>query len=149
MAPTVQTRAWGADRHVSAEHIAPQSPKANSWSDAIYEDPQTIHRLGNLILLPSAENTMLSNKGWDHKKLIYQYLCAETDQEADAIYAGFAAKGLMVSKRAEAILGEASYMRMCKAIAGSPADWSLEMIDQRSVRIAELAYDRIIGWLTP
>ncbi|WP_292151849.1 DUF262 domain-containing HNH endonuclease family protein [Brevundimonas sp.] len=149
LAPTVQTRAWGADSHVSAEHIAPQSPKSGNWEDAIYEDPQTIHRLGNLILLPSAENTMLSNKGWDHKRLIYQYLCAETPQQAEAIYGSFGGKGLTVSKRAESVLGNASYMRMCKAIAGCPSEWSLAMIDQRSTRIAELAYDRIVDWLKP
>ena len=149
LAPTVQTRAWGADSHVSAEHIAPQSPKGGLWKDEIYEDPQTIHRLGNLILLPSAENTMLGNKGWEHKQLIYQYLCAETPADAEAIYDTFGGKGLTVSKKAEALLGGASFMRMCKAIAAVPSEWSLDMIDQRSTRIAELAYDRIVGWLKP
>lgn len=149
LASTVQARAWGADAHVSAEHIAPQNPKTNSWNEAIYDDPRTVHRLGNLILLPVAENTMLGNKNWSHKQLIYQYLCAETAEAAEAIYQSFTGNGLTVSKRADAVLGDASYMRMCKSIADSTGDWSLDMIERRSARIAELAYDRIIGWLKP
>ncbi|KQV54667.1 DUF262 domain-containing HNH endonuclease family protein [Caulobacter sp. Root342] len=149
LAPTVQTRAWGADAHVSAEHIAPQNPKTGSWSEAIYDDPRTVHRLGNLILLPVAENSMLSNKPWNHKQLIYQYLCAETDSEADTLYQSFGAQGLTVGKRANAVLGEASYMRMCKSIASTSGDWSLDIVERRSVRIAELAYDRMVAWLAP
>ena len=74
---------------------------------------------------------------------------AETPADAEAIYDTFGGKGLTVSKKAEALLGGASFMRMCKAIAAVPSEWSLDMIDQRSTRIAELAYDRIVGWLKP
>jgi len=149
LSPTVQTSAWRADVHFSVEHIAPQANKANGWAENLYEDPQTIDRLGNLTLLPSAANSYVGKRPWSQKRLVYKYFCSETTAEAEAVFASFAPAGLNVSASGEAVLGKATYMPMCKALSRLQADWSLDIVDRRSVRFAELAYDRIVGWLKP
>ena len=123
--------------------------KSTGWDEALYDDPQTLNRLGNLTLLPSAANSYVSKRPWKQKSLIYRYFCSETQAEADALYATFAKNGLTVSASGDAVLGKASYMPMCKAIAAYLHDWDVEIVDQRSTRLAELAYDRIVGWLKP
>ena len=70
--------------YFTVEHVAPQSRKTG-WEDDkyddIYNDPKTIHTLGNLILLPKAENEILANRSWEHKKLMYSLLIAKTETE--------------------------------------------------------------------
>jgi hypothetical protein len=149
LATTIRSDAIVADNHFSVEHIAPQAVKSTGWDEALYDDPQTLNRLGNLTLLPSAANSYVSKRPWKQKSLIYRYFCSETQAEADALYATFAKNGLTVSASGDAVLGKASYMPMCKAIAAYLHDWDVEIVDQRSTRLAELAYDRIVGWLKP
>lgn len=149
LSSTVQTSAWGADVHYSVEHIAPQSNKAVGWNENLYEDPQTVDRLGNLTLLPSAENSYIGKKPWAQKQLIYRYLAAETPAESEAVLATFAAAGLNISGSGHSVLGKATYMRMCAAVSKVHTEWDLEMVERRSTRFAELAYDRIVRWLKP
>ncbi|OYW83503.1 MAG: hypothetical protein B7Z26_00420, partial [Asticcacaulis sp. 32-58-5] len=147
LAPTLKEEAWGANIHFSVEHIAPQAANSPGWAAEIYEDVQTVDRLGNLTLLPTAENSYLGNKPWNQKHLIYRYLSAETPIDAQAIYAQFPTAGLTLSAIAKEILAGTSYMPMCKALSGPTLSWDVSLIDKRSVRIAELAYDRISPWL--
>lgn len=144
LAPTIRANAWGSEINYSIEHIAPQSNKAAGWDEGLYEDGQTVHRLGNLILLPGDPNSYLNKRPWAEKRQIYSYLCAKTGEEAEAIKAAF---GFAVSTPAERILGKSGYLPMCSAISLFDKDWNLEILNQRSTRLAELAYDRIIGWL--
>jgi hypothetical protein len=149
LSPTVHTSAWRTDVHFSVEHISPQAKKANGWDEKLYEDPQTVDRLGNLTLLPSAANSYVSNRPWPQKRLLYKYFCSETSAEAEAVFALFVSAGLDVSASGEAVLGKQTYMPMCKALSRLQTDWSLDIVDHRSIRLAELAYDRIVGWLKP
>jgi Protein of unknown function (DUF1524) len=149
LSPTVKSSAWRADVHFSVEHIAPQANKANGWNEDLYEDPQTVGRLGNLTLLPSAANSHIGKRPWNHKRLIYKYFCSETTVEAEAVFTSFAAAGLNVSANGEAVLGKEPYMPMCKAVSLFQPEWSLDIVDRRSTRLAELAYLRIVDWLKP
>jgi hypothetical protein len=149
LAPTVQTSAWRADAHFSVEHVAPQSSKHVGWADSLYEDPQTIQRLGNLLLLPRIENSNVGDRPWVEKRLIYRHLSAETTADADAVEAEAAAAGVALATGADTVLGKASYMPMCKSVGRHAVDWSVDVIDDRSTRLAELAYDRMVGWLKP
>lgn len=147
VAPTMTTEIWRSDAVFTVEHIAPQTRSAD-WDEAIYEAGlDAVHRLGNLILLPRDPNSYVSNRSWAHKQLLYRYFACETDKAADDVYASFAAAGLTVSRSGEQVLGASAYMPMCKAVSVYPADWDLTIIERRSLRIAELAYDNLIGWL--
>lgn len=149
VAKTIQANAWGADVNFSVEHIAPQSTKPAGWDEELYEDPQTVDRLGNLTLLPTAANSYVNKRPWQQKKLIYQYFCSETAAEAESTYAFFSKAGLNVSKTGQAVLMDSTFMPMCKAIGKYPRDWNRDIVDSRSNRLAELAYERIIGWMKP
>ena len=149
LARTVHTDAWRADVHYSVEHIAPQAPKADGWDEKLYEDPQTVDRLGNLTLLPLEANSYVGTKRWLQKRLIYRYFCSETPDEAKEVYPLFKQAGLNISMSGKELFGGATYMPMCKAISRHGADWNIAIVDSRSTRLAELAYDRIVGWLRP
>jgi hypothetical protein len=142
---TMRTEAWRSDATFSVEHVAPKTRSAE-WAEDVYEQA-AFHRLGNLTLLPVAANSYVGNRSWIHKRLLYRYFSAETDADAKTVLADFDHAGLKVSLSGEVLLGSSPYMPMCRAIAAFPADWQLEFIERRSQRLAELAYDNIIGWL--
>jgi len=147
LASSMKTDVWRGDTTFTVEHVAPQTRSAD-WDEAIYEPGQeAFHRLGNLTLLPTNANTYVSNKSWDHKLLLYRYFSAATQAEADAIRDEFQPAGLAVSITGDEILAGSPYMPMCKSIAGCADAWDVDMIDRRSTRLAELAYDNLIAWL--
>ncbi|MBW8304197.1 MAG: HNH endonuclease family protein, partial [Brevundimonas sp.] len=147
IAPTMTGDAWRSDAVFTVEHIAPQSQSAG-WRDEIYEPGlDAVHRLGNLTLLPKTPNSYVSNKSWEHKRLLYRYFSAETPAKADLVYAEFGAAGLAVSKAGDLVLGASPFMPMCSAVSLVPGDWTLDLIERRSIRLAGLAWDRLAPWL--
>lgn len=147
VSPTMTGDAWRSDTLFTVEHIAPQS-QSPGWQEDIYEPGiDAVHRLGNLTLLPKTPNSYVSNKSWPHKRLLYRYFSAQTDAEADAVYSEFGAAGLTVSKAGDLVLGASPFMPMCAAVSTVGGDWTLELIEKRSVRLAGLAWDRLMPWL--
>ncbi|WP_341631186.1 DUF262 domain-containing protein [Sphingomonas agri] len=147
LAPTMNAAAWRADSMFSVEHVAPQSMSAG-WDQDIYEPGNLAYdRLGNLTLLPSRANEYVSNRSPSHKLLLYRYFSSATDQDAKNVEAEFKPAGLAVSLAGEKVLGTSPYLPMCRAIASYKGPWDVAMIEKRSRRLAELAYDSIIGWL--
>jgi hypothetical protein len=149
LSPSIREDSWSESNHFSIEHIAPQSAKSDGWDQSLYEEPQILDRLGNLTLLPSAANSYVNNRSWKHKSLLYQYFCSETQVAADALYATFSGLGLAVSATGDAVLEASTYMPMCKALGACKSDWNLDIVEKRSTRLAEMAYDRVINWLQP
>lgn len=144
--PLLDYAHWHDEDSQTVEHIAPQTQE-EGWLDAIYEDVETIHRLGNLTLLPQAENSSLGNGSWTRKRLIYKILSAETSDELDPLLHQAADQGIVISKSTTELLANSRYLPMAKAVSLVEGDWTLELVDRRSVRIAELAWARIAPWL--
>ncbi len=71
--PMLEFKYWRDDSSQTVEHIAPVT-QSEGWEGELYEDGDTIHRLGNLTLLPRSENSSLSNGSWERKRLIYKVL---------------------------------------------------------------------------
>lgn len=146
LAPTMRTEAWRSDVNISVEHVAPQS-RSNGWDGKIYEPGQeAFDRLGNLTLLPIAENSYVSNRPWAHKRLLYRYFSAATQAEADTVAAQFGSAGLSVSESGNVILANSSYMPMCRSVSALGTDWDLATVELRSANLAGLAYDNLISW---
>ena len=137
---------WRDEASQTVEHIAPGTQNGG-WEEGLYEDAETIHRLGNLTLLPHSENASLSNASWDRKRLIYKILSAETSDELDPLINHAKAQGIDIGKGTAELLAESKHLPMAKAIASVEGPWTLELVDKRSVRIAELAWSRIAPWL--
>ena len=137
---------WNNNSYFTIEHIAPHSQNAG-WELDIYNEPHTVDKLGNLILLPSKENNIIGNKSWEHKRLMYRLLAADTPAEFDRIKSEFSSAGLKLSKTADEVLSNAQYLGICKSVALFDEAWSLDIIQRRTRRLAELAWDRLAPWL--
>ena len=137
---------WHNSDYFTVEHIAPQR-LVGGWANNIYEDPDTVHRLGNLLLLPQEENSLLANRSWNHKRVMYELLSSADEDEFEAAKGKCGKLGLNLSKQADEIFENASYLGMCRSVAAKTTDWDKAFIEARSTRIAELAWDRISSWL--
>ena len=57
-------------------------------------------------------------------------------------------QGINLAQSTSELLSESRYLPLVKAVALVEGDWTKELIEKRSVRIAELAWDRIHAWLS-
>lgn len=146
VASMIRPEVWRDEEFFSVEHIAPRKSDG-SWAAGIYEEDNTPHRLGNLILVPREVNATLSNRSWAHKKRMYQLLSAKDEDEFNELKKSCADIGLELSVSAENVLSRARYLSMCESVAAWGDDWGVDIIDRRSERLAELAYDRLWAWL--
>ena len=144
--PFLKMDLWNNNAYFTVEHVAPQSLET-SWNKEIYNDPTTVHTLGNLILLPEDANAVLGNRGWSHKKLMYKLLSAETKKDFNIVQKELSKVGLNLSNRADEIIKNAGYLGLCKSIALCDKEWSLTIIENRSQCLAGLAWDRLAKWL--
>ena len=144
--PMLRLCQWNNDAYFTVEHIAPDSPR-NGWEPSIYNDPNTVHTLGNLILLPEDVNNIIGNKSWEHKRLMYRLIAADTHEEFDNICKGLTKVGLNISKKADEVLENAEYLGICKSVSSVEDAWSIGIIEKRTRRFAELAWDRMEPWL--
>jgi hypothetical protein len=146
VSPMLTLERWQEADYFTVEHIAPQSV-TTGWATDIYEDPDTVHVLGNLTLLPHSENAVIANKPWAQKRMIYSLLSAETQVEFDKIAAELGKVGLTLSKTAQEVMNNAKYLGLCKSVAVYDKDWDKAIIELRSERIASLAWERLHAWL--
>lgn len=144
--PLLDYAHWRDDNSQTVEHIAPKT-WIEGWLNELYDDDQTIDRLGNLTLLPRAENSSLGNAPWTRKRLIYKILSAQTSDELDPLLQQAKDQGIEISKSTAELLANSRHLPLAKAVAAVEANWTLDLVDQRSVRIAELAWARIAPWL--
>ena len=144
-APLSTLRHWG---EFTVEHIAPQSGGGRrEWNRDIFEDARTIHTLGNLTLLPEMENVVIGDKSWEIKRLMYACLCAERVEEFEERRQQLEREGGELTATAENVLDNARCLSICKSVALVEEEWSLEIIKERTKRLAELAWDRLAPWL--
>ena len=146
LCPILTYDQWVNATYFTVEHIAPQS-RSDGWETAIYEDSKTVDTLGNLTLLPKEINKVISNRSWEHKRLMYHLLSAESQEEFDTISEGLAAAGLRISNKADDVLENAKFLGMCKSVSEYNDAWSVGIIEKRTKRTAELAWERINSWL--
>jgi hypothetical protein len=130
-----------SESNFTLEHIAPQH--RGSWHGDLYSDPYTIHTLGNLILMPTVENSILNNRPWDQKKAIFKALCMSipADREAEI--------SLIVDNltpSAAEKIRNARYMPTLDALS-KVNDWNLETINKRTEQLLTRAYEKLIKWL--
>ena len=140
---------WRDEKYLSVEHVAPESRDSAGWPTDVYDDQRTVQRLGNFVLMPSIENSMLGNKSFDHKKLLYTAFGVETKTAADKALAKAKADGFTPSnKLLEHLADDPTYLHMCASIMKHPGPWDLAYISERSEHLAELAWDEIFPWIS-
>ncbi|HDC4775067.1 TPA: DUF262 domain-containing protein [Enterobacter kobei] len=145
--PLLDVKNWAGEQSKTIEHIAPQAKTSIGWMEDIYEEPELIDRLGNLTLLPIRENSSLNNASWAKKKLFYKILSAMTPDELEPLQEQGRTQGINLTQSTSVLLNESKYLPFVKSVATVEGDWTKELIEKRSVRIAELAWERIHAWL--
>lgn len=144
--PMLTPKNWNNKDYLTVEHVAPQSGRS-TWDQTICDETENIDLLRNLTLLPIKENSMVGNKEWRHKKALYQVLSAQDQAEFDQYTKNSASVRMSLSHKTKEILNEANYLPLCRSIGQKVGDWDLDFIKNRSERLAELAWDRMIAWL--
>ena len=144
--PMLRLAEWNNDAYFTIEHVAPQSG-SDGWQEDIYKDPKTIHTLGNLILLPREVNSILGDQGWSQKKQIYRLLAEKTPKGFSEIKKELKDLEVEISNKAKEIFDKTQYLPICESVAHFDEPWSLDIIQRRTRRIAELAWDQLESWL--
>jgi hypothetical protein len=132
-------------RELTLERIAPQK-KSTAWESKLY-DLDHKDRLGNLTLLPEWENSSVGNRSWAEKKLWYSVLSTPELGALKATLAEAEKRGLEVGKTAEELLKDARFHPQLTALASVAGEWTCELVEQRSIRLAGLAWDKLAPWL--
>lgn len=136
---------WQDSNFLTIEHVAPQKQNGN-WSATIYEDPDLVHTLGNLTLMPLEENVVLNDRPWHHKRHIYRLVSALDQAAYDLEWDQLKDKGVFLTTSSSEILEKSSHLKMCESIGSREDDWTAEFIHERSRRIAELAWVTLAKW---
>ncbi|MCY3985771.1 MAG: DUF262 domain-containing HNH endonuclease family protein [Candidatus Dadabacteria bacterium] len=137
---------WSSDQYLTIEHVAPQTEPKQGWDKSIYQDSYTRDTLGNLVLLPSAENSAAGNAGWERKKLFYLALSEEKRSERRKRAEEAKALGFQFTTKFQKILDRKNELTMLNSLRRVEG-WNKEFIENRTRNIAGLAWDRIAPWL--
>lgn len=130
------------------EHIAPQKADVDSdWSAALYSDNarELIDTLGNLTLLPHSINASISNRSWRSKNYLYKVLSSPSEQGMKLLLENAQEYG--VNTPTQQLLESKSYMAQIDALAKVTGDWTVDMVNARGNRLAELSWDKLSVWL--
>jgi hypothetical protein len=146
----LNVRKWNSKGVATIEHIAPQNGK-DAWDKNLYtEDKELYQTIGNLTLLPTEVNISASNKGWKEKSLYYKHLSEKDPSKIQELKIKAEKEGIELDSSTVEILQNAQYNDHIKSLVtyGEEMDWSSEIVEARSMRILEIAWDRMENWLS-
>lgn len=129
------------------EHIAPNSQDPSGWCSDLYEDPDLVHQIGNLTLLPQVENSVVGNRPWKHKRAFYKILSARSPKDLELKLKGAASIGLNIKINTQKLLENSQCLPHVEALSTLDGEWNTGFVKKRSEQILELAWDRIAPWL--
>lgn len=145
--PMLSYEGWYHDVCETIEHIAPQNPKSMSdWDSKIYEDPAVRHTLGNLILVPRAENNELANAAWSKKRLYFEAFSCNDPEKVDGIIERAKVNHAPFSNRAIALLKSGAFNPMAAPLRDLEV-FDYQALTARSENIAALAWEELSDWI--
>ncbi len=143
--PLLNYEKWMDNGSVTVEHVAPQNPgSGSSWSPSIYGDADMKDCLGNLLLLPTRANSLISNRPWNEKRLMYRILAARDREQIEAAGQDLKDAGLDIAMD---VLVDNEYLPIVAGVAAYDGNWDAEIVSQRSSLLCGLAWDRLSPWL--
>jgi len=137
---------WTSERYQTVEHVAPNSDKPEGWDKEIYANSRLRNTLGNLILLPVEENSSIGKSTWSKKKIFFSALTEPNIEDRKEALDTAKREGMRFNKKTENMILNGERFSMLDGIR-DVKEWSAEFIEQRSRRLAELAWDKIRPWL--
>ena len=136
---------WTSEIYKTIEHVAPQHGKRDDWS-GIYEIDNMKNCLGNLVLLPGLQNSLIGNDSWDRKKLFFDMLTKEQRSERKSKLNEAENAGIKFPKTIMAELIDASRSSMLDGVSKNEA-WDADHVQNRSKRLSGLCWDLFTDWL--
>ena len=142
------------DEDLEIEHVAPQKKPEQSSQEKeqgnreedLYGKPNLIDCLGNLTLLPKAENASFRNRRWEEKKEMYYILSAPSREDQEVRLAEVRSRQIELPDTTENLILEGKYFHHLSAICNAQK-WDVEFVQKRSKRLAELVWTNIAPWL--
>lgn len=138
-------RHWAVrDHYKTVEHVAPQEPAGN-WVLDLYQD-DIVHTVGNLVLLPEAQNNAISNAPWAKKKQFYLALTEVRSDDQDFRIQQAKALGADFSASTQELLKSGDRLPLLDPLRDVES-WNRETIANRTRNIAGLCWDVVRPWL--
>jgi hypothetical protein len=135
---------WVEETSNSVEHVVPQTrpkPPLDDWDPSVYENPITVHRIGNLALCPLPVNIAASNRPWSEKQVIYKAAGSTTEQVARQMLKGV----VDVEDDFYGVVEHVPYLVSIGNMANTV--WDEKFISARSTNLLGLVWDRLAPWL--
>ena len=133
----------GEDFH-TVEHVAPDKKDSKTWGSNLDESMQ--HRLGNLILLPLKENASIGNHSWEKKRIFYRAATSADDKELDDYLDEAARNNVKLPPKTVKLLKSRRRLELLRPLI-ELEEWDSEIVELRSINIAELCWDTVMPWL--
>lgn len=138
---------WDDENIATVEHIIPQTVNANNTINVVLKNKDDIHKLGNLTLLPQSKNSLVGNRSWNDKKLIFNYLIEVDPLKRQKLEEDLQKLDNPLTTSQINKLENSIYLPILESVAMFTGQWSSDFIDERSQNIANLAYDELESWL--
>ena len=135
------------EKYATVEHVAPQSQAGAGWDKAIYQNQYILDTIGNLVLLPRRENSIISDNSWQKKKLFYAALSSNSRKERDDFLDKAKGNGFHLSGVSEELIRSQDRLYMLSPLT-EVKKWDLSFIKRRTRNILGLVWDEIAPWLS-
>lgn len=141
--PLISPNTWLAKDHETVEHVIPQGQ-----ASALGIQAEELDYLGNLTLLPRVINSILGDRPWGEKRVIYQILAAETeDARRDML-----ASADFLNEDSKQKLAKSVHLPLVKAMPlnfgnAKDADSAREVIRKRGENLARMAWLKLSDWV--
>ena len=147
--PYLHREQWLSPHLKTIEHIAPQT-QTDFWPNDLYDNQTKPYNLvGNLTLLPQDLNSSVGNKGFSTKLMYYRSVAeADTDKLA-SIKQQAATNNIDLNDSAVKLLVSSQYNQHLSSLASLPVNhtWDKDFVEQRSMRILSIVWDRVYSWI--
>jgi len=117
------------------------------WDTRLYDDLELVQRLGNLVLVPADANSSLGARPWKEKSILYSALGAKTKHDAESILRAAETKGIVFAKSTTELVDMSAYMPQLASLGLYADEWNPDIVEKRTKRILDLAWDHIFRWL--
>ena len=139
-------KTWTDKTYATVEHIAPDSAPKSGWAQDLYRNNILRHSIGNLILLPSKENSAIGNDSWPRKKKFYLALTEKFDEGQNKRIEEARSAGISFPKSTIELLQKGERLPLLDPLR-EVEEWNSEVVQRRGKNIAELCWDVVWPWL--
>lgn len=140
-------KTWCGSHYATVEHIAPETVPKHGWDIAgLYKDNILRHSLGNLVLLPTKENSAIGSDSWEKKRKFYLALTETSEADQAKRIEEAKSAGISFSKSTGKLLSDGKRLSLLDPLRSVEA-WNRDTVVARSKNITGLCWDHVWPWL--